>query len=290
MSHILRMPEPSLAQPTIDALSPHHRSVLVAAHRGAWHQAPENSVAAIEAAIALGADIVECDVQATRDEVLVLLHDSTLDRMTSLSGPVAEADWSDLRKAHLREQAGGSLAAFSEHRPSTLAEALCCARGRIIVNIDIKSAQLADRVALAIITAGMADQVFLKAFVNGPADLKRLRRSPFFGRVPFVPMLKAAPGSLRATLESLRPWGFPMYEVEFTDLADLEQARSELQRQGARLWVNTIGVSHSLDFCDQRALHEPDAVWGQLLDVGVGAIQTDATASLLAYLRHLGRH
>src|SRR3989442_1716275 len=52
------------------------------AHRGANRVAPENTLPAFEAAIALGCDYVEIDVRATRDGQLVLLHDSTVDRTT----------------------------------------------------------------------------------------------------------------------------------------------------------------------------------------------------------------
>jgi glycerophosphoryl diester phosphodiesterase len=59
--------------------------VLTIAHRGASARAPENTLAAIREAAALGADAVEIDVQRTRDGALVLLHDATLARTTDAS-------------------------------------------------------------------------------------------------------------------------------------------------------------------------------------------------------------
>jgi glycerophosphoryl diester phosphodiesterase len=56
--------------------------VLTVAHRGASARAPENTLAAIREAAALGADVVEVDVQRTRDGALVLMHDATLARTT----------------------------------------------------------------------------------------------------------------------------------------------------------------------------------------------------------------
>jgi len=279
-------PRPLL--PIAELLHPRHARVLVAAHRGAWSWAPENSLAAIDEAVAHGADIVECDVCATRDEVLVLLHDATVDRMTTRSGRVAELSWAELRQARLKAGAGGAEAAVTSLRVATLSEALECARGRVVVNIDTKVAALADRVAQAVVSAGMADQVFVKAAIAGPADIDAVRASPFFGRVPFVPMMKARPGMLVADLRHLEPLGCPMFEVEFADLDDLIAARDELARLQARLWVNTIQVSHSLDLNDRRALADPDAVWGRLLDAGVGAIQTDAVSALVHYLSARG--
>lgn len=271
-----------------ELLHPRNPRVLVAAHRGCWSWAPENSLAAIDEAIAHGADIVECDVRATSDDVLVLLHDPTVDRMTTLSGQVEALSWSELRQARLKAGAGGPDAALTSQRPATLNEALECARGRIIVNVDTKVEALADRIAQAVVSAGMADQVFVKASIETTADIDAVRSSPFFGRVPFVPMMKTARGMLARDLQRLESLACPMFEVEFLDLDDLATARAELERQQARLWVNTIQVSHSLDLNDRRALTDPDAVWGALLDVGVGAIQTDAVAPLVAYLSKRG--
>jgi len=52
------------------------------AHRGASAEAPENTLSAVRRAVALGADLVEIDVQRTRDGALVVLHDTTLSRTT----------------------------------------------------------------------------------------------------------------------------------------------------------------------------------------------------------------
>src|SRR5688500_19729358 len=61
---------------------------LVIAHRGCWRQPAENSLAAIAACAALGVDMVEIDLRQTKDGVIVLLHDDSLERTTSLSGPL----------------------------------------------------------------------------------------------------------------------------------------------------------------------------------------------------------
>ena len=58
-------------------------TVLVAAHRGDWRNYPENSLEGINSAIEMGVDIVELDLQCTKDSVLILMHDNTLDRTTT---------------------------------------------------------------------------------------------------------------------------------------------------------------------------------------------------------------
>src|SRR5215510_8689194 len=62
---------------------------LVFAHRGGAALAPENTIAAFDNGLALGADGLELDVRFSRDGVVVVHHDRTLDRMTTLTGPVA---------------------------------------------------------------------------------------------------------------------------------------------------------------------------------------------------------
>jgi glycerophosphoryl diester phosphodiesterase len=76
----------------------HSRGVglRIGAHRGDPEFAPENTQAAFDAAVALGVDYVETDVQRTADGVLVLLHDDDLDRTTNGSGPVALASSEDV--------------------------------------------------------------------------------------------------------------------------------------------------------------------------------------------------
>jgi glycerophosphoryl diester phosphodiesterase len=55
---------------------------LVVAHRGASAVAPEHTFAAYDQAVADHADVIECDLQLTKDGVLVCLHDTTVDRTT----------------------------------------------------------------------------------------------------------------------------------------------------------------------------------------------------------------
>src|SRR3981189_2294142 len=69
---------------------------LVFAHRGGSALAPENTLAAFDNGMALGADGLELDVHLSRDGIVVVHHDKTLDRPTTLSGPIAARDVSEL--------------------------------------------------------------------------------------------------------------------------------------------------------------------------------------------------
>ncbi|GAB1341137.1 glycerophosphodiester phosphodiesterase family protein [Gemmatimonas sp.] len=76
-------------------LDPYARPVI--GHRGNRAHAPENTIPSLLEAVALGADAVEFDVQVTRDGVLVLMHDLTLDRTTDATGPLVARSLADLR-------------------------------------------------------------------------------------------------------------------------------------------------------------------------------------------------
>src|SRR5580765_8133886 len=70
----------------------------IIAHRGASAFAPENTLAAFEMAMDMGAGFIETDLQLSRDARLVALHDDTLDRTTNGQGPVSSRTVEELRQ------------------------------------------------------------------------------------------------------------------------------------------------------------------------------------------------
>ena len=73
-------------------------STLVIGHRGGAGAAPENTAAAIRHGIEAGADAIEFDIHATRDDRIVVIHDDTLERTTDGSGTVEELTLDELRR------------------------------------------------------------------------------------------------------------------------------------------------------------------------------------------------
>ena len=70
----------------------------IVCHRGAKTFAPENTFSAIDLAIGLGFNIVEIDVRQTKDGVPVVLHDSSLNRITDGSGEIKKMNYADVSK------------------------------------------------------------------------------------------------------------------------------------------------------------------------------------------------
>ncbi len=97
--------------------------------------APENTLAGIEAALRLGVDAIEIDVRATSDGVPVLIHDETVDRTTGAVGHICEMPLSTVR----------TLDAGAGQRIPTLAEAIDLIRGNALLVVEIKQADIEDR-------------------------------------------------------------------------------------------------------------------------------------------------
>lgn len=71
---------------------------IAISHRGHSIAYPENTRLAYEQAIALGCEMIECDVNMTRDGVLVMMHDWTLNRTTNGTGRVSDATWDEIQR------------------------------------------------------------------------------------------------------------------------------------------------------------------------------------------------
>lgn len=105
------------------------------AHRGGCTQAPENTLAAIQTGIAAGVDFVEIDIHLSKDSVLVVHHDETVDRCTDGHGRIDQLTWAELQKL----DAGSWFSEeFKNERIPSLDQVLEMTAGKIGVFIEIK--------------------------------------------------------------------------------------------------------------------------------------------------------
>jgi glycerophosphoryl diester phosphodiesterase len=136
------------------------------AHRGASGLAPENTLAAIERAIGFGADGVEVDVHQTKDSVLVIIHDNTIDRTTGGTGRVM-----DLTFAQIRQYSAGHWFddQFAGEKVPSLDEVLALVNGRSRLLIEIKGGGdtypgIEERVVRAIHSRDARDWCSIQSF------------------------------------------------------------------------------------------------------------------------------
>lgn len=119
---------------------------LLIAHRGDSAHRPENTLASFASALEVGADIVELDVQLTRDGRVAVIHDPTVDRTTDGHGRVADLTLQELRalSAGYPERFGS---AYRGERVPTLPEVLAFLKGRARALIEIKRESVSEDAA-----------------------------------------------------------------------------------------------------------------------------------------------
>ncbi|WP_339251634.1 glycerophosphodiester phosphodiesterase family protein [Sporosarcina sp. FSL W8-0480] len=138
---------------------------IVAAHRGVPSLAPENTMAGYRLAYDLGADLIETDVQLTKDGHLIIMHDLTVNRTTNGTGAVKDLTLEEIRQLDAgikfsEEFAGEKVPTFKEF----LAE---FKKKDIILLVELKGAGFEAEVIKQIEELGMVDQVIIQNFDLG---------------------------------------------------------------------------------------------------------------------------
>lgn len=156
-------------------LSLDHVSVI--AHRGGSKLRPENTLAAFDHAVTLGADAIECDVHLSRDGEPVVIHDPTLNRTTDGRGPVSALTAAELGRVdagfHFGADSGHPFRGHGIYVPR-LAEVLARITLPIVVEIKGSQPEVADTVLGVIGDAGAIDRVIVGGFSQ--AVLERARQ------------------------------------------------------------------------------------------------------------------
>ncbi len=264
--------------------------VIVVAHRTCWRETTENSVSGIEACIALGIDMVEVDVRRTADGALVLMHDEDVNRTTNGSGRVDEMSHADFASLRLMGGDGSVGSAVTEESPPTLEAALLAARGKILVNLDMK-ADLYEEALLIARRVGADRSVLIKAYLAPgderlafTRDLGNAMYMPVFGQCAGLGARAYCPKSGLEGVEAFSAYPSSAFEVVFSEPEFFRQAASAADRMGRRAWANTLQPTHAAGLIDADAVQDPDAVWGRLIDLGADIIQTDNPRELSVYL------
>ena len=156
--------------------------VFVASHRADWRNWPENSLEAINSAIEMGVDIVEVDLQLTKDSVLIIMHDAKLDRTTTGKGKISETNFADIQKMRLKNGVG----IYTRHKVPTLEEVLNLAKGRVMLNLD-KADRYFDLVHAMAKKTGTERQLIMKG--RKPAKEVKELYGDYLDEILYMPIV-----------------------------------------------------------------------------------------------------
>jgi glycerophosphoryl diester phosphodiesterase len=269
--------QPAIAQTqSVDSILHdfYHRPerVLVAAHRSAHLVHPENSLAAIRDAIAIGADIIELDVRKTKDGVYVVLHDKTIDRTTASKGAVSSYTYDQLKKIPLLQNGQPT----SERIP-TFESALRTAKDHIMVDIDFKLDSKEDAINVCNIIRKVGVQKQVLFFLYDYHYTSALDSIDHSIRV----MPRAY--SKEDVLDILDHYKVPVIHVDPSFYNDT--LMQQIRDRNVRVWINALGK-----YDDLEQVHK-DSGYDSLLKMkAVNVIQTNYPANLLKYLQKRGLH
>jgi glycerophosphoryl diester phosphodiesterase len=227
-------------------------ATLLAAHRGGALLWPENSLLAFQNAVALGADFIEFDVHLSRDGEVVVVHDPTLDRTTSGSGPVKDRTAAELKALRLKDRTG----AVTEETVPTLDEvAAVAAKGKrrmlLEVKVDASRARypgIEEKVLAILDRHGMAGSTVVMSF-DAPTWRRVRELRPDVATCALYSARMLGRTTLAAELETLRSAGVRFIGVEHTavDAAAVAQARAAGIGIGAWTVNDAAGMKRQID-------------------------------------------
>lgn len=231
-------PETRAEQIITEIHNPNSKNVLVICHRGDWRNYPENSIPAIESVIRMGADMVEIDVQLTKDSVLVLMHDRTIDRCTTGRGKIGEMTYEELQRHYLKTAHG--VRSSLDLKVPTLREALEVCKDRITVNID-KGYDYYPMVLALTEELGVTHQVLIKGG-KSLADIEA-KMAENENNLLYMPIVTPANAGSAKIFEEYIAADKPQlaYEVCWNEMTPIvEECMQRVIADGSKLWVNTL--------------------------------------------------
>jgi len=265
---------------------PRSTQVLVAAHRGDWHNFPENSLEAILSAVQMGVDIVEIDLQQTSDGQLVLMHDKTVDRVTNAKGAVNSFTLDSLRTLRLKNGLG-RVTVFSI---PTLEEVMRAVKGKVMVNLD-KGYDYLPAVMEILERTGTLDQAIAKS--EYPAGKVLKEYGSFIRKIRYMPVVTLGKPEAAALIAGYQKEFKPVaFELVFaSDTSQVLKDPSPISSGGSKIWINSLWPSLNAGHDDDRAVRgDLEGSYDWLLKKGAAIIQTDRPEFLIAYLKKKGLH
>ena len=263
--------------------NPSDKYVMVIAHRAAWRTFPENSIEAIRSAIKIGVDMVEVDIAKTKDGILILMHDDTVDRTTTGSGKVTDLTYNEIKQLRLNNAMGDT-----DYKVPTLMEALIEIKGKIMINLD-RADEFFEEIYPMLKETNTIGQVVLKGHYT--AEEMKAKFGDFYKEVLYMPLITDQIKDIKTYVDSHEAILNPSsYEIVFNEnYLDSFEYIPEIQKNGDNVWINTLWGSLANNRTDDKAYWNPDDNWGWVVENGATMIQTDRPSELITYLKSIGK-
>ncbi|MFM7078320.1 MAG: glycerophosphodiester phosphodiesterase family protein, partial [Bacteroidota bacterium] len=252
--------------------------VLVVAHRADPIRFPENSLAGIEFCIKHGVDIIEVDVQKTKDGKLILMHDATVNRTTNGKGRVSHLTWGQISKLRLLDNQRKA----TEQRVPLLEDVLRMAKGKIIVNID-KAGSNMPLIRKMVDSLRCGPYVILKGTISSRDyhSIDNDRES----RPLFMPIItEKTKGVDTFMMETKSPLIEIIVRHDSTYLTSAEGLKM-FRENGVQLWFNALFDNVAAGRSERKGAYES---WDYFIGLGARIIQTDFPIELMYYLAKKG--
>lgn len=263
------------------------KQIMVTAHRGDWRNAPENSLQAFKNAITMGVDIIELDLNKTKDGVIVIMHDQTIDRTTDGKGKPGDYTWSELKQFHLKN----GLGRVTAHTIPTLQEVMLLAKGKVLINLD-KSYNYYDEAYQILKNTGTLKQAIFKT--DAVYEALKNRYPKVIDSITFMAVVDLDKPGARQIIKDYQQHIKPVaFELNFkTDTSAILSDYGFIKNNGSKIWINSLWASLNAGHDDDTAvdLGNTKDSWDWLIAHGATIIQTDRPKELLGYLKKLRLH
>ena len=261
------------------------KHVMIFAHRGNWRNSAENSLQAFQDCIDESIDGIEVDLQMTKDSVLVIMHDETIDRTTTGSGKVSDHTLDQLRKLYLLTPIGVK----TRQRIPTFEEVLLLAKDKILIQVD-KWKAYGKQVAELAKKHNCERQIILRTTDN--SEVTKRNYGECLNNVMVMPVLVCKGGDTdNKKLEDFtKNYTSPVMSFSFTreDFPILKQI-TKLKKAGYRIWLNSVWDTFNAGHDDEMAVTNPDNSYGWLINLGADIIFSDNPMLLKKYLIKINR-
>lgn len=224
--------------------------------------------------------MVEVDLAMTKDSVLVLMHDETIDRTTNGKGLVKDWTLDSLQQLRLKLHDG----TLTQERIPTLEELMIWSKGNTEIFID-KGYQYIEQAYKILEKTGTLDEAHFLGFVSGEKykqDYPALHKI-----VNYIPLILPSDTIVQQlkSYEEVTP-SYYLYSFRQEDALQLSTV-SDISSKASAMATTQV-AKYCAGHTDSLSLVNPDEGWGWIVDQGFNAICTDQPALLIAFLKARG--